>query len=127
MINMLIAKTLGGLPPGVYIRHFLFSLMFPAFFLWVNHKGGHPPPHEDIAFFILSVLYPYARHAYETVLSYIVGNTMLMIPMWIFLPCKIFTMGICWGAAVMIAPVGLIILYLQNSKHDNSEYFNKFN
>lgn len=115
-MNNILSKTLGGLPPGAYARHFILSLIFPAFFLFINKQSGWHPPHEDIMYFILTLLYPYSRYVYGALAEFVTGGTTFLMPVWLLLFWKIFTMGICWTAALVIAPVGLILLYIRNSQ-----------
>jgi hypothetical protein len=111
-----LAKTICGLTAAAYTRHFLFGLLFPAFLIAISSVDPLPTPWKVYAIFAVNtVLYPYARHAYESIVSYILGNNIVFTGLGFALILKVFTMLLCWGGAIVIAPVGLLFLYFQNS------------
>ena len=67
---------------------------------------------------INTVLYPYSRFVYESVVGFIMGNNIFITNAVMLLAAKLFTMALCWGAAIFIAPVGLAYLYYQHSKKE---------
>jgi hypothetical protein len=111
-----LAKTIGGLSASGYIRHFLFGMLFPAFALAISSTHSLPTPwNVYVIFAVNTLLYPYARHAYETIVDYILGSNIIVTNLGFALIVKIVTMLLCWGGAIVIAPVGLLCLYFQNS------------
>ncbi|HWV04073.1 hypothetical protein FUT88_14355 [Ralstonia sp. TCR112] len=115
-MQSIFAKTFGGLSRPYYFRHFLFGLLFPAFFFFVSH-AGKPIPFPVVLFFIANTfLYPYARFVYEGVMSFILGNNIFFVNAIVMLFAKFTTMLICWAFAVFIAPIGLVYLYFRHSR-----------
>lgn len=111
-------KTFGGLSAPYYFRHFIFGLMFPAFLYFsLRHNPGPPaPPFIYLLVITNMILYPYARFAYEGVVSFILGENFFFINMWVMLFTKFLTMFICWFFAILIAPLGLLYLYVHHAK-----------
>jgi hypothetical protein len=87
-----------------------------ALFLWLNFASGSPKT-AFLFFAILStLLYPYSRFAYETIINFIVGNNIFISNAIVFLGWKIFTMIMCWACAIFIAPIGLLFIYFYQRK-----------
>lgn len=117
-----LARTVGGLLPSAYIRHFLFGLLFPAIAIAIMSSRSHSAPwHMYAIFAINTLLYPYARHAYESIVGYILGDNVIFANVGMVLLVKAFTILLCWGLALFIAPVGLLFLYFQTGRISKSE------
>ncbi|WP_110949507.1 hypothetical protein [Pseudomonas bohemica] len=111
------AKTFGALSGPVYLRHFLFGAVIAALLITVSLSGKHAANYGFIAFAVINtVLYPYARFVYESVVSYIVGNNQFYFNAVTFVIAKYLTIVICWAFAIFVAPIGLIYLFVRNSK-----------
>lgn len=118
-MHPVLARSFGGLPPGYYIRQFLFGLLFPAVLFLSSTRGKAVlalPVHLQAILALDTLLYPYARFVYESVAGYIVGDTVVVIPAFLYGAVKLFTMLLCWGFAFFIAPVGLVWLYFRNGR-----------
>jgi hypothetical protein len=116
-MRSLFAKTFGGLSGPVYLRHFLFGAVIAALLIAVSVSGKHQPNFGFITFVLINtVLYPYARFVYESVVSYIVGNNQFYWNASTFVIAKYLTIMLCWAFAIFIAPLGLIYLFFRNGK-----------
>lgn len=118
-MHPILAKSFGGLSTQYYVRQFLFGLIFPALLLFILSHGSKPvavPVTLLLYFAVNSFLYPYSRFVYESVVDYIVGRNIFILPALIVLFFKWMTMGLCWCLAIFIAPVGLLYLYVRNSR-----------
>jgi hypothetical protein len=112
-------KTIGGLAPACYVRHLLFGMLFPAFVLTMlsTGDGERPVTLGTWGFMIVStLLYPYARFVYESVVDYVVGNNAFIVDGMLALGIKVVTMAWCWVFALVIAPIGLAYLYFRHSR-----------
>ena len=121
-MNKIIVKTLGGLSKEVYIRHFLFGLIFPVLFYSMISNGSKEinVPLGLIALGVVnSLLYPYSRFIYEKAIEYIVGNNVFLLNAIFMLLVKFMTMSFCWSLAIFVAPIGLCYLYYQHTKAQN--------
>ena len=122
-MHPVIAKTFGGLSAQYYVRQFLFGLIFPAFILFALSHGTtpHPVAFSTYAFLVVNtLLYPYARCVYESIVGYIMGGNVFFVNAILMLFVKSMTMMICWCCAIFIAPIGLLYLYVHHSQRSAS-------
>jgi hypothetical protein len=123
-MHSVIKKTFGGLTKQYYFRQLFFgSLFFLGFFLFFSSMPNTPGKSVNFVKYIMyaiiainTFLYPYARFVYESVVSFIVGDNIVVTGLGITMIVKYLTMGLCWAAAIFIAPIGLIYLYFHHSK-----------
>ena len=112
-----IAKTFGGLSKEYYFRQFLFGLLFFAFFTFLVFKAPNGPAIQPLIFFVVNlILYPYSRFVYESLVGFVMGRNIFIIPIFLMLFVKMITMMICFMFAVFIAPFGLAYLYFRHSR-----------
>ena len=111
-------KTLGGLPAGCYFRHLLFGLMFPLLTYFSLRDHLYPPPLLPTCALVAAntLLYPYARFIYESVVTFFLGENLFYVNSGVLLFCKFLTMLLCWFFALFIAPIGLLYLYVVHSR-----------
>lgn len=119
-MHPIIQKTFGGLSKPYYFRHFVFGLVFVALFVFISLEN---PSDISISGMVLCLvnafLYPYSRFVYESLVGFILGNNMLVVPVPLMLFAKLMTMAICFVLAVVIAPIGLAYLYYHHTKQAN--------
>jgi len=119
-MHPVIAKTFGGLSPQYYFRQFVFGLIFPALFFFMSSIGTMPMNATMIVVLAVNtLLYPYSRFVYESIVNFIIGENLFAINALLLLMVKLMTMAICWGSAIFIAPVGLAYLYWHHSKEES--------
>ncbi len=115
-------KTIGGLSRYYYFRQLFFSIVICgiAYFL-VTANGDQIPIQSLIIMAINASLYPYSRFIYETAARFILGEKVVSFNVIFMLTAKLFTMLICWFFATVIAPIGLIYLYIHHSRQEKNE------
>jgi hypothetical protein len=116
-VHPVIAKTFGGLSRQYYVRQFLFGLIFPALMVFALSQSSSPQPlaiGSYVFFAVNTLLYPYSRFVYESVVGYILGQNVFYVNAFFMLFVKVMTMALCWSLAILIAPVGLIYLYFHH-------------
>lgn len=110
-------RSFGGLSPRYYVRQFLFGLVL---FLFVALRHGKMmlamPVHLQVIFALNALLYPYSRFVYESVVDFIVGDTVFALPVILYATAKLLTMVLCWFLATLIAPIGLVWLYFRGGQ-----------
>jgi len=117
-LHPIIKKTFGGLSKPYYFRHFAFGLVFVALFVFMSLKSPNGIPiNGAILFAVNAFLYPYSRFVYESVVGFIVGNNVIVLPAFVMLFVKLMTMLLCFMFAIFIAPIGLAYLYYHHTKH----------
>jgi len=114
----IIRKSIAGMAPNLYLRHFLFACLFLFLFVMVSVSSGKTPVGIWLLMIVNTVLYPYSRFTYEGVVGYIVGDNHFLVDGVLFIAMKIASMLMCWFLAVFIAPIGLLYLYLSYSRRD---------
>lgn len=119
-------KTFGGLSASYIIRQYFFGILIGAFFLGFLSMGESAETRKIvkaplIAFTIVSViLYPYARYVFDSVVSFILGGNLFILPIPVMLMIKFANMILCFAFAIFMAPLGLLYLYFYHSKQDKS-------
>jgi len=120
-MNPVIAKTFGGLSVSYYVRHFIFGLTIPIFiFLMLSQQNDHFLDFSTLLMFVVNtLLYPYSRFVYKSVMNFIVGANVFVANAILMLGMKLATMMLCWFFAIFIAPIGLAYLYFHHSRVSN--------
>lgn len=117
MMKEIIKKTFGGLSAQYYIRQLFFGSLFAIMVIYMAVSGGKPIQFSMIALLAINtLLYPYSRFVYESVVGFIMGNNVFFVNAIFMIFVKIFTMLLCWSFAIFIAPIGLAYLYYHHSK-----------
>lgn len=113
-------KTLGGLDPVCYLRHLFFGLIFPGLLYLANKERTVT---WDVYIYAVgsTLLYPYARFTYEGIVHFIVGTNVFYLNAWVFLFWKAATMTACWVLAPIVAPFGLLYLYVHHTRAERAE------
>lgn len=117
-MHPIIKKTFGGLTRSYYFRHLFFGILIAIFYsmLFASRETTHISVYGYFA--VCTLLYPYSRYVYERVVSFIVGNNVFILNVFVMLFFKAFTMMMCWGLSVLIAPIGLVYLYFHHTKNE---------
>lgn len=113
------AKTFGGLTTSYYVRHLFFGLLIAALILWTvaSSRTGLSGKFGLIAMVVIStLLYPYSRFVYESIIGFIMGGNVFFVNAILMLAVKATMMIMCWAFAIFVAPVGLAYLYWHNSR-----------
>lgn len=116
-MHPVIAKTFGGLTTQYYLRQFFFGFGMATIMYFFMSMGKLGVPISMIIFMAINtLLYPYSRFVYESVVNFILGENVFFtsIPLMLFI--KWITIGICWACAIFVAPIGLAYLYYHHSK-----------
>lgn len=116
-MHPVLAKTFGGLTSQYYFRQLAFGLILPAFVYFMTSKGAEPPHVNMIVFMAVStILYPYSRFVYESIVDFIMGENVFFVNILLMLIVKLTTILLCWTFAIFIAPIGLAYLYYYHSR-----------
>lgn len=124
-MKSIIGKTLGGLSMQYYMRQLFFGSMILAFTYFIATQKITEISLQDhlpiASLFVLNTfLYPYSRFAYESIMGFIMGET-IFISSLITVVFKLITMYVCWQFSIFIAPVGLAYLYYLHSKRNREQ------
>lgn len=112
-----LAKIFGGLNTAYYVRHLVFGSIFGVLCIASAFSQPDGQVIGTVIMAVLStVLYPYARFVYESIMRFIMGDNIFAVNALWMMVVKIMTMATCWFLAVFIAPLGLGYLYWHNSR-----------
>jgi len=118
-MHPLLQNSFGSLDKAYYLKSFFIGLIFPALFALVFAITQVMVPTLVLAFFLInSLLYPYARFAYQSIASRMIGNRLFMISLPNLLLMKAIMAFACWWLALLIAPIGLLQLYKEQRKNE---------
>jgi vacuolar-type H+-ATPase subunit I/STV1 len=116
-MHPVIQKTLGGLSPQYFFRQFFFGLVVAAFVFFMSTQGGRSMPAGMLLFIVANtLLYPYSRFVYESIVGFIMGQNVFFVNAISMLISKFVSMAMCWAFALFVAPIGLAYLYYHHSK-----------
>ena len=119
-MHPIIQKTLAGLSPQYYFRQFFFGLVVAALVFFISTQGDRSMPLSMLFLTAVStLLYPYSRFVYESIVGFIMGDNVFFVNAIFMLISKFFTMVMCWAFAIFIAPIGLAYLYYHHSKTES--------
>lgn len=120
-MHPVIQKTLGGLSSKYYFRQMFFSFVIGAVVYSIFINNTHE---SQVGLWVLAVfnllLYPYSRFVYESIVGFILGENVFFVNGMFLLTSKLVTMLMCWWLAVLIAPIGLVYLYIHHSKTERA-------
>ncbi len=96
-MNSFFNKTFGGLTNFYYFRQLFFgSLFLIGFSLFLGSMKGEPPFAGVFTLLLINTLiYPYARFVYESVVGFILGDNVFLVNGLLMLITKYITMGVC--------------------------------
>jgi hypothetical protein len=106
-----IRMTFGGLTRQYYLRQLFFGCIIAAVMYWMKTIASPASPSLLVWMAINTLLYPYARFVWESIVGFIFGANVFIVPAIILLFAKLVTMFLCWQLAILIAPIGLGYLY----------------
>lgn len=115
-----INKTFGGLSRQYYFRQLFFALLIAGVMFWFKTAIRPPTPALMVWLGVNTLLYPYARFVWESIVEFVVGQNMFFLPAIVLLVFKFATMMLCWQMAVLIAPVGLAYLFWHHSRNNTN-------
>lgn len=113
-MHNLVSRTLGALTKAYYFRQLFFGALFAILMVGTMLQGAHGVRVDLLLFVTINtLLYPYARFAYERCVGLLLGENVFYVNALIVLFVKLMTMAICWSAAIFIAPFGWLMLYFK--------------
>jgi len=121
-MHPIIQKTLGGLSLQYYLRQFFFGLAIATLIFFMSTQGDRSMPLGMLFYIaICTLLYPYSRFVYESIINFILGDNIFIINAIFMLVTKFVTMFLCWAFALFVAPIGLAYLYYHHTKAENQQ------
>ena len=69
-----------------------------------------------LSFSVNTVLYPYSRYLFDSLIDIIFGKTRFDKSSGVLMAIKILSIFLCWSAALFIAPLGLLFIHFRGSR-----------
>ncbi len=110
-----------GLTTEYFFRQLFFGTLFGIFFIYTAFQGESIKYDMIVMAVVSTILYPYSHFAYESIIEFILGDTIFIHNTLIFFIWKFITMVLCWSLAIFIAPVGLLFIYLYQKKQNKEK------
>lgn len=114
-------KTFGGLNKSDFFRHLAFGIALSALLIFIRRQSNQGIELGLISVVVINaLLYPYARFVYESIIDFITGGNVFIfsgIMLLVMFMVKLFTMIMCWGFSIFIAPIGLLYLFYYHTKN----------
>lgn len=115
-MNKMIAMAFGGLNKPYYMRQLVFGIILGLVYAAGKWRTDSLDLVELLVAIISTLLYPYSRFVYESVVGFFLGRNVLVTSGLIMMLLKVWIMIACWFLAIFIAPVGLAYLYWHHSR-----------
>ena len=109
MINF-VSTVFKSLDRGYLIRNYLFGLGFFIFLI----STGFGNLESTFIFSICLILYPFSMYVYDSIINLIMGNNVIEINIIFMLSWKVLKVIVIFYFSFLIAPIGIIYLYLKN-------------
>lgn len=117
-----IAMTFGGLSLPYFLRQLFFGAGMSALIVFMVVQGDAQLRMDQLVLLMVNaLLYPYSRFVYEQVIGFLMGDNVFFVNAVMMLVVKMFTMTLCWGFAIFIAPLGLAYLYFYHRRAQRQE------
>lgn len=120
-MHPIIVNTLGGLSREYVARQLIFSVAILVLIVMAatqNPNGGLTTG-MVVYMIICTVLYPYSRFVYESIVEFVMGRNVIFVNMLLMLIVKTITMVLCWVFAPWVAPIGLAYIYYRNGRENS--------
>jgi len=60
-----------------------------------------------------TLLFPFAKLVWDELRNLVLGNNMIIMPILVLFPLKLFVNAFLWGAAILVAPLGILYLWFR--------------
>ncbi|MGX7198140.1 hypothetical protein [Enterococcus olivae] len=103
-----------SLHPTYLIRQYIFSAVVTAFFYFSN--SGTSPTSFYVFLGLNFLLYPFAMFVYDSSVSLLMGNNVWITSIVVTFIWGFIKILLIYFFSVLIAPIGIFILYFTNRK-----------
>ncbi|TOG32923.1 hypothetical protein CGJ03_23855 [Vibrio parahaemolyticus] len=112
-----ILKAFGGLDKSYLLRQYVIGIFVCVVYAFIVRKYGQGLGlYTMLTFAINTLLYPYSRYLFESLVKFIFGNTHFDKGSSILIILKLLSIVFCWSAAVFIAPFGLLYIHFRGAR-----------
>lgn len=109
-----VKRLFGALTGAHLIRAYLLGLILLATFCWLFFKTTRPLGEVILTlgyFGLCTLLFPFAKLVWDELMSLVLGESIIIMPVLILYPMKLVVNVILWFFAIFIAPFGLAYIW----------------
>ncbi|MDJ1478491.1 hypothetical protein QBX67_25950 [Bacillus sp. LS15-K4] len=112
-----IKNMLNGVQTQYLVKSYIISFIITGFFLYNASSSTHV---ITIIYLLLAcVLFPFATIVWDDLINTMMGNTEITVSLWFMFCWKIVKVSLLYIFGPLIAPIGMIYVYLANGYHKN--------
>ncbi|MGH0595580.1 hypothetical protein [Bacillus pretiosus] len=111
-----IKKMLNGVETQYLVKSYIISVVLTALILF---NASFSSPLFIIHTLLACVLFPFATIVWDDLANTMMGGTMIILPLPIMLGWKVIKIILLFAFSPIIAPIGMIYVYLANGYHKN--------
>ncbi|AIC94443.1 hypothetical protein [Shouchella lehensis] len=107
-------KMINGMDRRYLIKSYIFGALIFSMFLYVLMLTGDFHFIVFLFFLLNFFLFPFATVVWDDLIDLLLSGNQLLLPILFVIPWKMFKMIILYMFAIVIAPIGLIYIYISN-------------
>lgn len=117
MMKKALLRAFGGLDRSYLFKQYLVGIaIFAICAFIVNRYSDGLGLYTLLTFSVNTLLYPYSRYLFQSMLKAVFGNTVFDKGAAILTVLRVASIIVCWIAAWLIAPFGLVYLYFRGGQ-----------
>lgn len=105
---------INGIDRRYLIKSYIFGALIFSMFLYVLMLTGDFHFIVFLFFLLNFFLFPFATVVWDDLIDLLLSGNQLLLPLLFVIPWKMFKMIILYMFAIVIAPIGLIYIYISN-------------
>jgi hypothetical protein len=112
-----IINAFGGLSKSYLMKQYIISILVCSVYgLIVQKYGQGLGLYTTLTFTVNTLLYPYSRFLFESLVKFIFGNTRFDNGSGALIALKLLSIVFCWSTALFIAPFGLLYIHFRGTR-----------
>ncbi|MBE7106167.1 hypothetical protein FT637_25110 [Bacillus cereus] len=111
-------RLLSGINTQYLVKSYIISIVVTGFFLYMNFTDGHSSSFMTTVYFLLAgLLFPFATVVWDDLINTIMGGHFIILALPFMLMWKLFKIMVLYMFSPLIAPIGMIYIYIANGYH----------
>ncbi|OQK43462.1 hypothetical protein CRN46_22085 [Vibrio vulnificus] len=103
-----------GLDKSYLVKQYFIGILVCVIYAFIVRKYGQGLGlYSLVAFSVNTLLYPYSRFLFESLVKFIFGNTRFDKGSGMLVMLKLLSIVFCWSSALFVAPFGLLYIHFR--------------
>ncbi|HHF2906887.1 TPA: hypothetical protein ACPJZ5_004752 [Vibrio diabolicus] len=112
-----ILNAFSGLDKSYLTKQYIIGILVCVVYVFIVRKYGQGLGlYTLLSFAINTLLYPYSRYLFESLIKFLFGNTRFDKSSGVLMVLKLLSVVFCWSTALFIAPFGLLYIHFRGSR-----------